>query len=367
MIKESYIKDNIFILLTLLGLMFVSPPIIYKVWSVFQKQTELVDPRAKLELYKEYDWTEDFYNEFHSLDTEYKDYISWRRKDFKGNTINITNGIRKTVLDSSIIEKKEFWFFGGSTTWGAGVNDSLTYPSIFSNKNNIISKNFGETGYVARQSLAYLVNYLISEDRDLTGINIVFYDGVNDVLMRCRSEINGLATGYEVRFRDIIESQKSFEIYSFKTTFNQLQLFVNSVKKRLYPHKRAINYNDYFDCDKNHSRKLEIINSLLNTWSIASEIVEDRGGSFTAILQPVAHYGQPKVDYLNLNSDYEISLNKQYESIYSILTEKIKKSDINVIDFTGIFDNCENCYIDFCHVGPLGNELLANKLSELEF
>jgi len=69
--------------------------------------------------------------------------------------------------------------FGGSTMWGSGAPDAHTIPSILQSLlgENYDVYNFGEKGYVSTQELNYLL-LLLAHDRkpDL----VIFYDGVND-------------------------------------------------------------------------------------------------------------------------------------------------------------------------------------------
>ena len=71
----------------------------------------------------------------------------------------------------------------------------------------VSSTNFGESGYVARQSLAYLQNLYVLGFSDKK--SIVFYDGVNDVQVRCRSEpIRSLSTERELGNKDCYKWQR---------------------------------------------------------------------------------------------------------------------------------------------------------------
>ena len=86
--------------------------------------------------------------------------------------------------------------------------------------------------------------------------------------------------------------------------------------------------------------------------------------SFLAVLQPVAYWGSPKVDYLDLTIFEGMLLKKQYEAVYPLIIEEAKKHDIDFLDLTSVYDGCDNCYIDFCHVGPQAHHRLANALGE---
>ena len=82
-----------------------------------------------------------------------------------------------------------------------------TYPSIFAKLTKSHVTNFGELGYIARQSLAYLNNHVINYSvLDMSNISVVFYDGVNDVNYRCRDEFNGMGTG-ENQIQNLLKSE----------------------------------------------------------------------------------------------------------------------------------------------------------------
>ena len=88
---------NIIFVLSFLGLLFLLPPIVYYCYSnFFERNQEYIDKRAKLELYKEFEWAEEHFLELGMLTTRYHDFFTWRRNDFKGITVNIDNGIRRT-------------------------------------------------------------------------------------------------------------------------------------------------------------------------------------------------------------------------------------------------------------------------------
>ena len=206
------ISINILIFFSFLGILFLTPPLVNYGWKFIKGSSNKVesDKRYQLKLYSNYAWAETHFKEFNKLETTYHDFITWRRNDFKGLTINIKDGLRVSSNNSLANESSsEFWFFGGSTTWGTGVNDDYTYPSLFAQSTSYKAINFGESGYISRQSLAYLNNYIISNDIvDMSDINVVFYDGVNEVLHRCRTEINQLGTGRESQIQNALKSLK---------------------------------------------------------------------------------------------------------------------------------------------------------------
>jgi hypothetical protein len=362
---------NFGLMFGLIGLLLLTPPLVYSIYSLFlnpdRDGSQSRKLQSELSLYENYPWAERHFKEFGELPTTYYDFITWRRDDYSGETINITNGVRHST--SSQLEdgnKSDYYFFGGSTTWGTGVNDANTFPSIFAQKSGVNVQNLGETGYIARQSLSYLNNLIINRSiNDMSLSHVVFYDGVNDVAHRCRSEIKGLGTGRETQIRKKLSKARS-EIYSFSTTFDQLQQLISSVTRKFFVERKTDVYDTY-DCSSNSERAHEVAKTLVDTWQVTSNLVEHYGGKFTAILQPVSFIGSPDIDYMRDDAIFlvnDFTLAAQYHAVYPIIKQIAEKRNIEFIDLTHIYDECNNCYVDFCHVGPQAHQILATYLIE---
>ena len=357
---------NIFITFSLLGFLLFLPPVVYflvSLWPNSNFKNSSIDARAGLDIYSEFKWADSHFNELSQLNTRNYDFISWRRDDFAGETVTVSNNLRSTIAPINCkISLDEYYFFGGSTTWGHGVNDENTYPSIFAQRLNTPVVNFGESGYIARQSLAFLNNFLIEKSMsDLSGRHIVFYDGVNDVYFRCRNEITRLGTGREIQIQNIL-SKSSSEKYSFEKLFEQLTQFLKSVTIRLSIHNAPSVADDTYGCSSNSERAEEVAMTLVEAWQLTSDLVKQRGGKFTAILQPVALTGKPNIEYLDLNSSHDLTVKMQYEAVYPLIRQYAVEKNFNFIDLSSAYDNCDNCYIDFCHVGPQAHQILVDKL-----
>jgi len=355
---------NLIIIFALLGMILLAPPVVVGAYKVIGAYKILPDTnKSSLELYSNYDWAEKFFKEFNQIRSKYYDYVTWRFSDYNGDTINIINGLRRSDNSININNQiKNYWFFGGSTTWGYGVNDEYTYPSLFARATNNQVINFGGPGYIARQSLAYFNNYLVrNEVRDMSNTHVVFYDGVNDIAQRCRSEIKGLGTGRQDRLRTQLRT-KSSEPFTYERTFGQVKDFLNAIIRIFRSEVSIQDSKKMYSCSSNNERAQEIANTLVNTWQVASDLARSRGGKFTAILQPVAYYSDANVGYLKLNSSNDKSMSEQYKAVYPLIIEAANIRNIEFIDLTKIYDDCNNCYIDFCHVGPQGHHILTSRL-----
>jgi lysophospholipase L1-like esterase len=366
--KIKIVVFNIIITFALLGAAFLAPPILHAGYKFIALQTTeerfTRDGRSMLSVYDDFPWAQTHFKEFASLPTSYFDFVTWRRDDFKGETINIQNGIRVTAYtDEPVPFKTQVWFFGGSTTWGTGVTDEYTYPSLFARTSGLHVKNFGESGYIARQSAAFLINRLISENLDLKNVHVVFYDGVNDVEALCRKENKDFGTTRQGEIRRLLDRKES--PFSFSRTFSQLQDFI-AASKRKFLYGGSEHADLWYTCASDERKALQVAQRLVETWQVVSALVEGAGGKFTAILQPVAFYGEPKVNYLAFDKTIETGLSEQFAAVFPEIVKLANSEDIDFLDLTYIYDDCSNCYIDYCHVGPLGHEILVETLfSEL--
>ena len=351
---------NIVFSFSLLGALFFLPPFVDLTYKIFFKDLNH-DRRANLPNYEGISWAHKHFEEFSELTSTYFDYVTWRRDDFSGETINIVGGLRKTIKTNKELNDSSevFWFFGGSTTWGSGVDDANTYPSIFSSLTGLDSLNFGESGYVARQSLSFLQNEYISKNKISQKKRIiVFYDGVNDVANNCLKDLIGLDTPKQIKIRKELKASK--DGLSFYSTFKQLILFFNLVSERLKGQTE-----EFYDCSSNEVKANFVADSLVNSWIQASKLAEANGDTFIAILQPVAFIGNPNISYLNLKDTISKELKVEYDKLYPLISEKAEKANLTFFDLTDIYDKCEICYIDFCHVSPNGNKILATKLIDI--
>ena len=113
-----------------------------------------------------------------------------------------------------------------------------------------------------------------------------------------------------------------------------------------------------------HRYAQNVAKTIVNNWTIAKKIAELGGAKFHAVLQPVAPFGSPNIEYLpNRKSP---SRSKDYMLVYPLIQEIIQRDGIDWIhDFTDAFDRDEYIYIDSCHVNPLGNKIIAEKLHKI--
>jgi hypothetical protein len=184
---------------------------------------------------------------------------------------------------------------------------------------------------------------------------VVFYDGVNEVLGKCRSEHGFYSSAQESTIRQRLDPKRLSPSHLNRTLSPTIEILRDS----LGSNERA---ERGYDCDTNAVKAELIAKTLVFDWSLAKRIVEDNGGVFVPVLQPVAYLGTPNVSYLT-KMHKEKALGRQYQAVYPEIKRLLKEQGFAYYDFTDLFDGDDPLYIDFCHVVPKGNERVAQKLA----
>lgn len=353
-------KKLVFILIAII-LIFISLEFsltIIKDFSTLKQNRKIV--LNQIEKFPEFyvkgtDYLDQFLKEKEASKFEYKSYVGWRRLPFKGKTLNIDNtGVRKTVQKNLPNDSLPIVvFLGGSTMWGMGSADHHTIPSQFAGKINGRCKvyNYGESGYNAYQSLQYLQLKIINGFKPSI---VITYDGTNNTPVRGDYFAHAREVQIQNQLKDI-DNNKFTQIRSFRTLRETLGLLrINS----------EINVNKEYDrVDRNRLAAIE----LLETWLLMKEKADKIDASFICILQPNVFVGEPSVKYLGKilkESPYRLGY-EYYGDVYELLElEKYQPLKNHFLDFTNIFNIDSAVYIDFCHVTPYGNEIVAEKLLE---
>ena len=297
--------------------------------------------------------------EYFSVQHQYEPFVGWKSKPYTGNTTTVSQeGDRvHEAPESGVTNKKIVRFYGGSTMWGEGSDDQHTIPAIFNGlQPDYQVFNHGQLAYNTRQELDALISmYTKGEKADI----VIFYDGVNDAAFLCPKEISQLPAHRLVpMYRQKLLEGKSAAIKEIAATVfygNILKLAVSSTSKDTPE-------NSPYDCVSNPSKAEQIAEIMMKNWEMANEIVTSRGGRFIAILQPAAYIGKPRTDHLHLDED----LGKNFQAVYTQIRKKIAERNHSwIYDLSDRFDGNEYIFIDFCHVSPNGNEIIARNIAAL--
>ena len=311
------------------------------------------DPEAARKHFEEYDNLTKGY---------YESYYVWRRPEMQRETINIgADGLRRTFRPEGADPAKTIAFFGGSTMWGTGAPDDGTIPSFFAKANPSYDvTNFGETGYTAHQSLNLFLR------RHYEGYNpdvVVTYDGVNDVWNKCRREHTPYSHNREYEMRTILKEGSPDNPESFGFLIQPLINFAGKVSRTLASRSVEAGATSPYNCDEDPQKAEQIARFLLADWKVMKTLVEGYGGTFVAILQPQAYGSDTRLDHLDLSE----TLGRQYAAVYPKVMELLPKEfpDLrdNVADLRTALDRDDYFYIDWCHLSPNGNEIIAGEMA----
>jgi hypothetical protein len=291
---------------------------------------------------------------------EYSPFMGWKTLPYQGETLVIEqSGFRRVIPDNTNEAETiiKVGIFGGSTLWGEGASDEETIPSLIARQNPQYQVyNYGQLAYNSRQNLALLTNLYSSGDRlDI----VIFYDGVNDAAFLCPDGISVPGHRMEPIFKlRVYASTKSMIIKAlYKYFIQDIINYTNFIKVRYFDQQLQSEYL----CYQNKNKIDAIAEGLLNNWQIASQIVSTNGGIFIGVLQPMAYRGNPRLDHLQeLDPELGNSMNLVYDIILNKLNEEFNPITLNLVD---AFDSNEYIYIDFCHVSPNGNHIIAEEIT----
>lgn len=165
-------------------------------WAVVDPAARAPD-RERAQAVAQQDWIGDYWREHaQSKDSEWRSYVYWHRRPYTGTLIRIdAHGFRVTPTPAAF--QRTIWLFGGSVVWGTGNRDTGTLAAqlqqVYAERApelGVRVLNFGESGYVSRQSLLSFQLALACPQpaADLA----IFVDGANDVYASLQSERAGL-------------------------------------------------------------------------------------------------------------------------------------------------------------------------------
>lgn len=295
--------------------------------------------------------------DYNRVQHQYEPFVGWRTLPYKGETTHISaDGLRThDMADATDNSRRVVRFFGGSTMWGEGSDDHHTIPALFNELNpGVKVYNHGQLAYNTRQELDNLISvYARNEKTDL----VIFYDGVNDAAFLCPKVIKELPAHRLVpMYREKLYTGK-FTIVKELVTKVFIEDILKLIQKLTY---RPGPDNSPYDCVSNPEKAEAIAEMMMKNWEMAHEIVTNRNGEFLAVLQPAAFIGTPRTDHLELDEE----LGKNFEQIYNLLRKKIaERNHPWIVDLSEKFDGNEYIFIDFCHVSPNGNEIIAREIS----
>ena len=349
--------------------------------SSIQKEYQ-IDERENSESYKFSPWVIDYFRELQeSGKSDWYSYVYWRRKAYSGNYINIdSSGTRKTYNTIPLSKaSKKIFMFGGSTIWGTGARDEYTIPSFVSkmlderSHDEFYIVNFGESGYVSTQELIQLILEL--KKGNIPNI-VIFYDGVNDVFSAFQNKIVGIPQneynrrkefGLHANIKKAVNEVGPFDLFRRYSAFARLVL--NRKDKIIAKYKNIA-------AEEQENKIMQEQPNLRSSLdSLAEKTVYDYFANIRIIGALSREYQfeafffwQPTIYSKGMLSSEEERTRKIHqdgrESFFNLAYSKISSvgnKPMNFYDIQKVFtERKETVFIDFCHLGEQGNQIVAN-------
>lgn len=287
-----------------------------------------------------------------------KPYYHWKGKEYKSEYVNINQYGRRKTIKSPVKDAKKVFIFGGSTTWGEGVPDEFTFPSLLQKElgAGYDVYNYGEAGFNSVQELNLLLEELAKGN---IPDYVIFYDGINDGYAGVYSPgiPRGLESIDDVKNRGMI--CRLYELSNYSKLVEYVRNFFDG---------NNTNYSQWDLLIKD-----KIIDNSRNTIKYYIELTKQ----VKALSQPYHFkcyfFWQPNLLTMSRKMmDYEKEIVQRESRIliearkqlYNDAKEQLGRKQYEDVFFLGnIFDEVKGpIYIDDAHVGPQGNELVAQAI-----
>ena len=299
--------------------------------------------------------------------------------------------------DNSGVQKEKIAFLGGSTVMGTGSRlpyltiPALTEQYLRSKGKNVNCVNYGVAGMTSRDSLTQLIDVVLPQCPShvvmYTGWNCAFNFELNKI-MQLDQSYRYLGVHSALGSRQIEQLIHLSSIYDWKTQlYRSWRLGANevlshisnkcgikvvtSLVNRWLSHDPTVNgENMRFALELVSSGDLQVLAKsagfeYLRIMRIARDLCESASISFTGIFQPNLYWG-PKIRTAREDQfiDQEPVEADSQLLFYQYL--KNRKFDGWIHDLSGVFEKTkEQTYLDTGHLMPLGNVLVAERVSEI--
>lgn len=358
-------------LIAVVLLLCVVEYISFKHYTNIQQKIASEDKRSNSPSYNGYiDDIDDFYREYKIVGvlSEYSPFVLWKGKEYSGKYHNIgKDGYRITENNSSDINAKKVFMFGGSSMWGSGSNDTYTIPSVLAKELNELDSykvyNYGVNGHMSSNEL---VNFVLKLKNGERPDYVVFFDGGNDSYSG--SFYPGKPDAH-LRYNHIRDSFRFGAKYAFDHVLNNFYFL------KLY--KYYSNKQNVVNTITVPESKLERVRAAapLTAKNWIDNIQFILGLSKLYDFQPIIIL-QPTIYTKDTLSQYEMGivgdnnnlrLKVAYTITYPFMLNEIKKNTNEAIyDFTGVFNgNVKDTFIDSIHLSPYGNEVIAREIATI--
>jgi lysophospholipase L1-like esterase len=319
-----------------------------------------VHPSARLPAYDNFPEREQFWKDFDQHQVHFEPYTHWAGHPFSTKYINVEpNGRRRTIKHPAAHARKVF-MMGGSTMWATGATDETTIPSFLQAAlgSTYDVTNYGETAYVSTQELNQLLKALA--DGDIPDY-VIFYDGNNDgyagayspAIPRDPQAVRKQMEGQE-QASEHLAAHLLYDLYQHS---NYSKIFYELKQRRLALWDKTIEGRepvlakkvvDYYEANIRQVKALakEYHFKVYFFW---------QPNLFNPLRKPVSYENE----FLQNASPVFIESQRQ---IYLEAKRRFDHRQSEGIFFIGdVFNDIEEpVYLDWSHISPDGNRIVAN-------
>ncbi len=327
-----------------------------------------LDARANSPVYAGKSWAREYFRELAETHARYRPFLGWQRRDYPepghaARFVHVEGGLRRTENPPPTpgLRPFEVQFFGGSTVWGVGSTDAGTLPSAFARAAAaagvpIHVTNLGEDGYVQWQEVMRL-GELAAAGRapDLA----ILYDGANDVFAHFQSPTEGererihqnLAR-WQARFLD-----RHDLLPALRQTSGVHLLLAAIASRGVAP---APKFELAWPADLTIEQVAATVARRHREGAAhAARLGKDYGFAVASFWQPTVFTKRAKTA---AETDHATAFGPNLGAIYTGARAAIGNQ---IEDLGDTFsDATQDVYIDWCHVGEDGNEVLARRILE---
>lgn len=314
------------------------------------------DPRAEYSVYEDFAWGKTHFKDLKQIQVPFRSYLGWQLEEFKSETLNIDRfGIRETVaMPRGDVPK--FFVMGGSVAFGVGSSDEYTIASQIQKRVGEKYKvyNMGQDAFDTYQSYQMLL-----KQSSRLGVPqvVVSFEGMNEILNlfnRPRRDWSHL------------EEENIRYFTGWKPT---LKRYFEDVNRPLVNLFYANSFKDY-DFQVSEERLERVAYEAAKSWDLMRQFCEVIGCQFYAFLQPLSLLDEKQLDFIPKVRERNFYKHKIMHRFYKSLKETLEHSPFDklqkhFISLENIFDGKTQAFIDRCHLAPLSNGIVADKMLEL--
>jgi lysophospholipase L1-like esterase len=338
-----------------------------------QAQTE---NQADSPVYAGAEWAPEFWREEAVRQQKARTYVPfrlWGVTEWHGKYIN--NDLvaeefwRRTINPGNCIGTNTLsvWTFGGSTMYGRGVPDWATLPSYLSRAMNaggqtcVVVSNYGVEGYVSEQELILLQEQLRAGGHPDV---VIFLDGINDSMAQCPPGPVTPHGGYAT-IKSRVEGSFSARLDFLKKSY--AVLLTRELMAR-FRHGRSLTVQT----SEMQPRIMNVLSKYEGNMLLAKALADSYGFKLYSFWQPLLTYGhKPLVPFEQRMASAEAAGIPADNACLQMMAatfgeaERRASNEGNFIFMGSVFDSTkEPAYIDQGHLGPRGNEILAQAIAK---